>query len=143
MSRKEREVLTLSCKLNQKELREKSIEHADKLNEIDQLNKEMDDYKKGVKGQIAKLESEENILRDQVASGRVYRPVECTIFWDWEKKKKTWRRTDTNEFVKEEPVTEYELQEEMKLREEQEHDAEVEKEIDESMDEENEELLVE
>lgn len=119
MPRQERAVLTLQCVLTDEELREKTIEHTHLLDEIDQLNDDLKSLKKRMMATIAEKEAEEASLRIVVNTGREHRKVECTINYDWEKKKKFFIRSDTGNTANVEPISDFELQEEMKLREEE------------------------
>lgn len=119
MPRKEREVLTLQCKLTEEELRENAIEHAYVLDEIDGLKDDLKTAQKRLKTTIEEKQARENTLRVIISTGRDFRKVECSIIYDWETKKKHWIRLDTNVTAKIEPISEHELQEEMKLREEE------------------------
>lgn len=125
MQRQTRSVDPLPCKLTVEELIQKGVELCDMHTKAEQLEKEFDGIKKHYKSQIEDAEKKVLEMRDQIQTRREYRQVECSIAYDFDdKKKKVYYRNDTGEIVREVPISEHELQEELKLREEAESEKE-------------------
>lgn len=67
-------------------------------------------------------------MTEKVNSEKEFRFVECEIEYDFKKGTKTYRRKDTWDVHKTEPVTEEERQEELELEKEREKEKEVQSE---------------
>jgi len=121
VNRPTRSVETIPCKLTVKEIIAKSQEQQSHLAKINELEKEAKGMAKYYKGEIEKAEKSVIFLSDQISTGREYREVECSITYDFDsKKEKVYRRVDTGETVRVVPISEFELQEELNFRAEEE-----------------------
>ena len=119
MKRQTRAVETLPCKLTTEELLQKGVAIADAHAKMAELEKELDGIKKHFKAEIETCEKDIQKLGTQLQTGKEYREVECSITYDFDDKKiKTYIRKDTGEIVHEYPVSESDLQEELRFREE-------------------------
>jgi hypothetical protein len=114
-----RAVETLPCKLTTDELLQKGVAIADAHAKMAELEKGLDGIKKHFKAEIETCEKDIQKLGTQLQTGKEYRDVECSITYDFDDKKiKTYTRNDTGEVVHEYPISETDLQEELKFREE-------------------------
>jgi len=114
--RKTKEKLNLECVLTDQEKLAYSKQLAENLSKKQRAEDTLKSFNTQKKAEIAGLDAEINLKVDKINSGREYRDVECTIFWDWDRKVKVWTRTDTGEVAHEDIISEHELQEEADLQ---------------------------
>jgi hypothetical protein len=117
--RKTKEKINLECILTDPEKLAYSKQLAENLSKKQRAEDTLKSFNTQKKAEIAGLDAEINLKVDKINSGREYRDVECTIFWDWDRKVKVWTRTDTGDVCKEDIISEHELQEECELQEEE------------------------
>jgi len=122
--RKEREVLLLACKLTDDEIIEKSMEQCAQLSNLDEFEDDLAAVKSQFKSDIERAQKTVASLKTEISTRRTFRDVECRIVWDWEKKTKSWIRTDTEEEVKLQPISELEIQEELEFQRKEKEDQE-------------------
>jgi hypothetical protein len=106
-----RSVEVLPCILTDDEKIAKSQEMCSALSKVDSLELDLEGIKKRYKSDMETYEKIALDLRQQVSTGKQYKEVECSIVWDFDKKKKIYVRNDTGEVVHDVPISEYELQE--------------------------------
>lgn len=111
MQRPVRSVEVLACVLTNEEKIKKSQEMCNAHQKIDELELDLEGIKKRFKSDIEGNEKIVLELRQQISTGKEYREVECSIVWEFDKKKKIYVRNDTAETVREVPISEHELQE--------------------------------
>ena len=118
--RKEKDVLTLQCILTDEEKESYSSKLAQAVSDKRRKDCEMENYRTQHKAEITQFENAIVLYAEKVNTGKEFRPIECSIVYDFEEKTKTWFRKDTGEFAKDDIIPESELQEEMELRKEKE-----------------------
>jgi len=112
----EKENLTLPCILTDAKKLNYGHEQAISLQRLEEAEARKQEFNSQIKADIEKYEARAHEIGHKLTSGKEYRDVECTITRDWEKKTRTWTRTDTGEVVKEDIIPDFELQEEMELQ---------------------------
>jgi len=118
--RQTKTTLYLEVTLTEEELRLASKAMADAFQKRAQAEIKLDSFKKQVNADIASYEATFAKNSVLINSGKEYRSVPCKIEYDFIAKKKFYLRTDTLETVKDDIITEEELQEEIKLQDEKE-----------------------
>lgn len=108
--------LQLRCTLTSEELAQYSRQMADALRTQFDKEAQLKSTAALYKSEIESCKAEAQEMAEKVRSGYEFRQVECKIIYDWENKEKSWIRTDTNEIVKTDTISESELQEEMELQ---------------------------
>jgi hypothetical protein len=116
MPRPTKELRKLSCILTDAECVKCSQQLTDEMDAIDREESDLAEYKKGYGFRIEQITGRMNELRTKIGTGREFRDVECSIEWDFTKKKKIVTRKDTKEVVSTTPISEEECQEELKLK---------------------------
>jgi hypothetical protein len=118
-----KEILDLECFLTDEEKLKYSKQMAEAFTNKCRAEDAMKSFSSQKKAEIQNLESAVNLLADKLNSGKEYRPIECMVEYNFDDKTKRWIRNDTQEIIKEDIITEEELQEELNLRNESERPA--------------------
>jgi hypothetical protein len=121
--RKTKETLTLECILTEKQRMDYAKEMALNYNKKTAAENQLKAFKSSMNDIIDGCDAKISELNRKVDTGKEYREVNCEIDYDFDKKTKTWTRTDTKEICKDDIITEYELQEEMNFQQKQQEKA--------------------
>jgi hypothetical protein len=70
---------------------------------------------KQIASEIEETEANISGLSQKVKSGAEYRPVECTINYNWKTGRRAWFRTDNGEQVKDAGISNEDMQEYLEL----------------------------
>jgi len=101
----------IECKLTADELLRFGKDHANQSVQRAALENELDRIKADFKARMAKLDADSAIAVNAISSGSVHRMVICEVLFEHPRPSvKTIIRTDTNEIVAEESMTENEKQ---------------------------------
>lgn len=111
--RRTKENLHLECILTDKEKLAYSKELSEKITAKARAEESLKSFQTQKKAEIAGCEATINLLADRINTGREFRLVECEIKYDFKEKIRTCTRTDTGEVVRETPIPEEEMQEEL------------------------------
>jgi hypothetical protein len=110
-----KETMQLECLLTDKEKLAYGKELSEKLKNIAVAEGELDHFKAGIKDRVTAAETRASVLARAISTGTEFRSVECDIIYDWKAKTKTWIRKDNKAEAKQDIISEFELQEELKL----------------------------
>jgi hypothetical protein len=125
MARLKKDVRPLECILTNEEKLKYSFEMAEYLAKKTAAEARKKSFTAQIGSELAECEEHLSLLGNKIRTGREFRDVECSITYDWDRKVKTWTRNDTNEIVKEDIITEHELQEEAELNAKKESNAQA------------------
>lgn len=92
-----------------------SLDLARFVNELEQKKLQKKDVVKSIDAEIAKHESSISMLATKVHDGYEYRNVDCIRTFDYDKGDVSIMRVDTEEIIKERPITEEEKQVNLEL----------------------------
>lgn len=109
-SKKEKSKEYLKYDFSKEEVADFAEELSRKIGDLELKEKGKKDVVKNIDAEIAKLEVEISSLATRVKDKYEYRMVDCEILYDYKKKKKEYKRLDTNEKFKSVPLSESELQ---------------------------------
>lgn len=105
----------LKCDLQDTELLQFGEDLANAQSEIHELNTQLDGIKKEYKSKTSALEAEVDKLGNLLRQKYQMREVECEVTCDYDEGIVIVKRMDTGEEVKRRPMTDSELQRELKL----------------------------
>ncbi len=115
MSRKIKEVLTLECFLSIDEKLRYSERLSNYLSDKEREEDSLKALKSQAKSKIDEIDAGIREISDKIRTGKESREIGCEIIYNFEKGIKSWVRTDTGEFVKDDVITARELQENINL----------------------------
>jgi hypothetical protein len=110
--RKKVDWVTVQCVLTDEEKAQCASQLAQAVSDKKQKEGEMETFRSQNKAEVTAAETKINLFAEKVNTGREFRSIECSIEYDFDKKIKTWFRKDTGEIVKDDIISESELQEE-------------------------------
>ena len=116
MSRLEKSIEYVSCKLTDAELKNYSELMADAVRKHSRADANLKSVTKAIKSELQTLEGQIDLYAEKINSKAEYRDVECRIEWDFKSGEKRYVRADTGEVVKTEMITEIEKQEELAVQ---------------------------
>lgn len=111
--RKMKEEIQLECMLTNEEKLNYSKELAEAVSARTRAEENLKSVQTQIKAEITACDGKINGLANKIETGKEYRFVECEILYDFKKKTKKWKRSDTGQIAKACFIPEGELQEEM------------------------------
>lgn len=113
MKKKERIVKAkeyLKCEFSEEERREMSMDLARNIGELKEKEAGKKEVVKSLDAELAKLEATIGSLATKVKDGYEYRNVDCDIIFNYDTKKKSFKRLDTGDVFKEQELRGDDLQ---------------------------------
>lgn len=118
--RRTKDKLNLECSLTDGDLLVYSKKLSNHLYEKNRVEYEVKAAVANGKAKIAEHDDAVNDLSEKLRTGKERRDVECKIEYDWSKKTREWIRSDTGECAQNDIIPEEDLQEHLKLAENEE-----------------------
>jgi hypothetical protein len=115
MARPTKQTLQCECVLTDAEKLAYAKIMSDAVGAKQTKENELKTFSTQAKAEIQNCDSQIALYSNKIQTGKEYRPIVCSITYDWDKKVKQWFRTDTGEFLKDDIISEHELQEEAEL----------------------------
>lgn len=108
----------LEVRLTEREFKEASKNLAEALRTRNEIEAEIDSFRKQKKAEIAKIDATVAKCAQMVNSEKEFRNTECVVQFDWEAGKKTTVRLDTGEIVRTQQISNAERQTKIDMDEE-------------------------
>jgi hypothetical protein len=112
-----KDTMTLACVLNDTEKLAYGQSMSESLQSLQEAEARKKEFDSQIKADIEKYEARAHEIKAKLLSGKEFRPVECDIVYDWERKQRAWIRKDTGEVAHEDIIPEEMIQEELDLQE--------------------------
>lgn len=114
--RRTKELMELDCELSDQQKLATAKELGQIFNRMTGLQRQKAALDKEMKEKINDLEGQVAGMCETLHNGTERRKVNCKIKYDFKRKKKTWFRDDTKKIVKTLPLSDDDIQEDLKLK---------------------------
>jgi hypothetical protein len=115
--RKTKENLQLECILTNEEKLTYSKNLSENISKKTRSEEQLKSFQAQMKAEITSCDAQIQIIAEKLNTGKEYRPIECDIQYNYSTKEKIWVRKDTGEIAKTDIISEFDLQEAMRLEE--------------------------